>query len=157
MVGDCLRSGTSVNLVVSSGVRWRPLIDQALVSSAITCPLLYLSDGAMTTRRSFIESILKALGDNTTVHRSEDLVTLSNIIKRRNNTSLVLLDFDWVKGRRSYDKDLHGTLRFLIRHERKLTLLVQSHAPFSDILPGAEFNSEDFLRQIDLSIVVAQP
>jgi hypothetical protein len=33
-------------------------------------------------------------------------------------------------------------------------LLVQSHAPFADVLPGREFNSEDFLQSIFLQ---AQP
>ena len=149
-VCECLASGTSVNLVVPTGVKWRPLISQAINMTSPTCPLLSLADGATATRRAFIETILRSLGNQTTVRRSEDLVTLSNTIKARKTTTLAFLDFDWVKGRRGYDKDLHGTLRFLVRNERKLVLLIQSHVRFAEILPGAEFNSEDFLRQIEL-------
>jgi hypothetical protein len=157
-VRRCLTNGISVNLVVpSSGVRWQPLVAQALASASHSFPLLYLSDGATATRRTFIETILRALGNTTIVRRSEDLATLSNVIKARDTTTLALLDFDWVKGRRGYDKDLHGTLRFLIRHQRKLVLLVQSHARFAEILPGADFNSEDFLRLIELSSAAARP
>jgi hypothetical protein len=150
-VKRCLMKGISVNLIVPAGVKWKPLIDQAIMDTAQNFSRLYLSDGATATRRTFIEAILRSLGNKTTVRGSEDLVTFSNVIKARTTTALAFLDFDWIKGRRGYDKDLHGTLRYLIQHERKLVLLVQSHARFAEILPGAEFNSEDFLRQIQLS------
>jgi hypothetical protein len=153
-VERCLINKISVNLVVPKGVRWRPLVVQAIASTRRNCPTLYLSDGATTTRRHFVESILRALGNWVTVHQKEDLVILSNVIKAREDTTLALLDFDWVRGRPGYDKDLHGTLRFLVHHERKLVLLIQSHARFAEILPGAEFNSEDFLRPIELGSIL---
>jgi hypothetical protein len=80
----------------------------------------------------------------------EDLAVFSRVIGQGDRTTLGLLRFDYVQGRRGYDKDLHGALRYLVRDARKLVLLVQSHAPVAKLLPGAAFSSEEFLVPVFL-------
>jgi hypothetical protein len=147
----------SVNFVVERGVQWRGLIDDIMARPGKSFPVIHMNDGQVVLRNNFIETILDILGAPQSLSRiSEDLAILSRVIGQRTFTQLALLNFDFVKGRRSYDKDLHGALRYLIREARppRLQLLIQSHAPFAELLPGAEFNSEDFLDPVFLR---AQP
>jgi hypothetical protein len=147
----------SVNFVVQRGVKWRGLIDDIMVRPGKSFPLIHMNAGEVVRRSNFIETILAALGAPQNLRRSsEDLAILSRVIGQRTFTQLALLNFDYVKGRRGYDADLHGALRYLIREATpsRLQLLVQSHAPFAELLPGAEFISEDFLDPVFLQ---AQP
>ncbi len=145
----------SVNFVVERGVKWRGLIDDIIDRPGKSFPIIHMNAGEVVLRSNFIETILTALGTPQSLHcTSEDLAILSRIVGQRTFTRLALLNFNFVKGRRGYDTDLHGALRYLIREARppKLQLLVQSHAPFAELLPGAEFNSEDFLDPIFLRV-----
>nr|WP_294545949.1 toll/interleukin-1 receptor domain-containing protein [uncultured Rhodopila sp.] len=146
-----LDGGQSVNFIVTSGAKWRELIEDVANRPGKTFPLISMNAGETASRRSLIETILTNLHIQQTVPPPpEDLPVLSRVIKQRSRTLIGLLRFDYVKDRHDYDKDLHGTLRNLVRDERKLVLLVQSHAPFADVLPGREFVSEDFLNPIFL-------
>jgi hypothetical protein len=142
-----------VNFVVSPGVKWRELIEDVTARPGKAFPLIHMNAGETVSRRGLIETILSAIGAPPIVRRpSEDLAALSRAISGRAFTTLGLLNFDFVQDRRGYDKDLHGALRYLVRDAkpRKLQLLVQSHAPFAELLPGREFTSEDFLEQVVL-------
>jgi len=143
----------SVNFVVGHGVKWRELIEDITGRAGKSFPLIHMNAGEAVSRRSLIETILGAIGAPPVVPRTrEDLPVLSRAIGQRPFTTLGLMNFDFVRGRRGYDKDLHGALRYLVRDAkpRKLQLLVQSHAPFTELLPGAEFSSEDFLEPVFL-------
>jgi hypothetical protein len=146
-----LDDGQSVNFIVTAGAKWRELIEDVANRPGKTFPLISMNAGETASRRSLIETILAKLHIQQTVPPPpEDLPVLSRAIKQRHRTFFGLLRFDYVKGRHDYDKDLHGTLRNLVRDESKLVLLVQSHAPFADVLPGREFISEDFLHPVFL-------
>ena len=141
----------SVNFVVARGVKWRELIEDITGRPGKAFPLVHMNAGEAVSRRGLIETILDAIGAPQVVPRApEDLAAMSRAIGQRSFTSLGLLNFDFVRGRRGYDKDLHGALRYLVRDAKpgKLQLLVQSHAPFTELLPGAEFGSEDFLEPV---------
>lgn len=143
----------SINLIVDQGVRWKPLIDDVMRRSGRSFPLIYMNAGEVVARRGLVDMILDAIGAPPHVRRSsEDLAVLSRAITQRNFTTLGFLNFDFVKGRRGYDKDLHGALRYLAydSQPRKLQLLVQSHARFAELLPGKEYSSEDFLYPVEL-------
>jgi hypothetical protein len=147
----------SVNFIVSHGVKWRELIDDIIGRPGKSFPLLHMNAGEAVSRRSLVETILGAIGAPAVVRRAtEDLATLSRVLGQRSFTTLGLLNFDFVQGRRGYDKDLHGALRYLVRdaNPRRLQLLVQSHAPFGELLPGAAFNSENFLEPVSLRAAV---
>lgn len=147
----------SVNLIVARGVKWRALIDDIISRPGKSFPLILMNAGEAVARRTLIKAILEEIGAPASVPRSpEDLAVLSRLLGQRARTTLGLLNFDFVQGRRGYDKDLHGALRYLVRdaNPRKLQLLVQSHAPFAELLPGREFNSEDFLEPV---VLRAQP
>lgn len=143
----------SVNLIVARGVKWRELIDDVTGRPSKSFPLIHMNAGEAVSRRSLVETIISAIGTPLTLRRpSEDLAALSRAIGDRAFTTLGLLNFDFVQGRRGYDKDLHGALRYLVRDAkpRKLQLLVQSHTPFAELLPGREFSSEDLLEPVVL-------
>jgi hypothetical protein len=142
-----------VNLIVARGVKWRELIDDVTGRPSKSFPLIHMNAGEAVSRRSLVETIISAIGTPLTLRRpSEDLAALSRAIGDRAFTTLGLLNFDFVQGRRGYDKDLHGALRYLVRDAkpRKLQLLVQSHTPFAELLPGREFSSEDLLEPVVL-------
>jgi hypothetical protein len=143
----------SVNFIVAHGVKWLELIADITARPGKSFPLIFMNAGEAVKRNTLIETILGAIGAPSALRRpSDDLQALSRAIQQRTFTSLGFLNFDFVQGRRGYDKDLHGALRYLVRDAkpRRLQLLVQSHAPFSELLPGREFTSEDFLEPVDL-------
>jgi hypothetical protein len=138
-------------------VKWRELIEDITARPGKSFPLIFMNAGEAVKRHALIETILDAIGAPSALRRpSDDLQALSRAMQQRAFTSLGLLNFDFVQGRRGYDRDLHGALRFLVRDAkpRRLQLLVQSHARFAELLPGRAFISEDFLEPV---VLRAQP
>ncbi len=105
----------SVNFIVARGVKWRELIEDITARPGKSFPMINMNSGEAVLRHTLIETILGRIGAPTVLRRpSEDLAALSRVIGQRAHTSLGLLEFDFVQGRRGYDKDLHGALRYLV-------------------------------------------
>ena len=130
----------SVNLVVRGDrPKWRPLLSDLEENRIPDLGHVDLQDPATTTRDGFAVAILQSLGLRVTslARRPHDLVDFRNkVLALKRKTRVGITHFDLFQYRRAYDVDLVGTLRWLImENERPLTLLVQSRAPFAELLP----------------------
>jgi hypothetical protein len=151
-VRNALDANKSVNLIVSGTVNWRALVQEIAAHPDRGFPLISMDAGDTVARQEFIGTVLARVGSDVEVPRPpRDLAVLSRVLGQRPLTRLGLLRFQAVRSRPHFDQSLHGTLRNLIRDERRLVLLVQSRTPFDEVLPGAEKSSEDFLLPVRLT------
>lgn len=132
-----LRRKESVNLVVKGKhIRWRELLEHIQKEYFPDLGMVDLQSGATVSRRGLAEEILKQCGVPENVPpEPEDLVVLDRQLSSKSFSRLILKHFDMVKNRKQYEVDLFASLRYLIMDSRKLSLLIQSHAPFLSLLP----------------------
>jgi TIR domain len=141
----------SVELIVSGRPKWESLVRGIAERPGKGFPLLFMNDGRTITRDGFVTAMLEELGATQRVMRPpNDLPVLSKVIGQRSDSKIGLLRFQTAAGRTLFNGDLHGAFRYLIRDTRKLTMLVQTRVPFSEVLVGHALSSEDFLTPIRL-------
>lgn len=131
-----LERNQSVNLVVDNGVNWRALLKHLVNDYPLGLVQVDLQDPDTTSRRGLLATIAKALGERVALpDKPRDLSDFKALLMSRSNTRVALTNFDLAPYRRYYDVDLFAALFYLIMNMRKLTLLVQSHTPFTALLP----------------------
>jgi hypothetical protein len=142
----------SVNLVVSGGALWRPLIARLrsdLAAQNQQMGIVDLEKGSTVPRRGLVAEMLAALGSTLPVPREpEDLAELDRVLGTRPFSCLAIKHFDLVAHRPHYGIDLFSALRHHLMETRRLVLLVHSRAPFAALLPR-----EHPLSAIDLQTV----
>lgn len=95
-----------------------------------------LEDPDTASRRGLLATIAKALGERVSLpDKPRDLADFKTLLEARSSTRAALMHFDLAPRRPYYDVDLFAALFYLIMDMRKLTLLVQSHTPFTALLP----------------------
>lgn len=149
-----LRRGQSVNLVVSrAGIAWRPLLTE--ISSQLVQPLacVNLEDPKTVSREGLLKRILGCFNITQRVPPAPyDLGMFAEFLSALPKpTTLTLLHFDIVPHRSHYGIDLFACLRYMIMEDRSLTLLVESHTPFSALLPQDHPFSQIEIKQLILS------
>jgi TIR domain len=148
-----LDEGRSVNFIAAGDSKWRELIDDITARPGKSFPLIEMNAGHATSRGALIKTILASIGAPRLVSRPPgELAAFARAISRHKFTTLGLLNFDIVRARRGYDRDLQNTLRYLVRdaHPRSLQLLIQSRVPVAELMPEQVFNSEGFLDTVIL-------
>ena len=143
-----LQRNESVNLVVSAGVAWGPLLKDVrrwLVETPGDpgLAIVDLEDGETATRRTLVAKILRECGVPADVpSNDEELAVFTQRISAAGLRRLALCHFDLIRGKPYYDVDLFGALKHLMMDyaldgsPKRLTLLVHSRAPFSTLLPA---------------------
>ncbi|MDG4595096.1 MAG: toll/interleukin-1 receptor domain-containing protein [Candidatus Contendobacter sp.] len=131
-----LERNQSVNLVADNGVNWRALLEHLVNDYPLGLARVDLLDPDTTSRRGLLATIAKALGERVALSdEPRDLSDFKARLMSRSNTRVALTRFDLAPHRPYYDVDLFAALFYLIMDMRKLTLLVQSHTPFTALLP----------------------
>lgn len=129
-----LKLDRSVNLVVSgTDVAWREIIDHLNGSSATAMITVDLYSAQTIERPELLACMLgQSVGSLPPIPR--DLAGFQQTLEARPGPSRVALThFDHVR-HRDYRTDYFTTLRHLVTEKRKLTLLIQSRAPFTALL-----------------------
>jgi len=126
--------------VRGDGPKWRPLLQDIRLCRHRDLGLVDLQDPATSTRDGLALEILCSLGLRVTAlaRRQHDLTDFRNkLLAMNSKVRVAITHFDLFPHRRAYDVDLTAALRWLImdHEERPLTLLVQSRAPFMELLP----------------------
>ncbi len=131
---DALQRRKSVNLLIKGQPRWREFLAQV----KLTFPemgLVDLNSGKTVTRRGLVAKILRELANyDGTIQAGDDLAELERVLEAQGPAILALKHFDVVAHRSNYTH-LYSSFRHLITDKRRLTLLVQSRAPFASLLP----------------------
>lgn len=142
----------SVNLVVRvARARWQGLLTDVMDRLGRRIAKIDLEDGATTTRQHFLNEILAGLGIKQQVRVGQDLVDFSRILREEAHPAVVgLVHFERIERFRD-DIDLSAAFRNLIMEHRKLILLVQSHDPFSKLLPKAHQLSDIDIKTVELA------
>lgn len=132
---DALKRRKSVNLLVKSLPKWREFI--AEVKRALPeMGTVDLESGKAATQRGLVGEILRELVNytGTLPKNAEHLAEFERLLEAAPAGLLALKHFDKVS-ERPYSNDFYSSLRHLIMEKRKLTLLVESRAPFASLLP----------------------
>lgn len=146
-----LERNQSVNLVVGNGVNWRALLEHLVNDYPLGLARVDLEDPDTTSRRGLLAAIAKALGERVSLPvEPKDLADFKALLAARSKTRIVLTHFDLATRRRYYDVDLFAALRFFMMDMRKLTLLVQSRAPFAALLPKDHPLSDIDIKTVEL-------
>lgn len=146
-----LERDQSVNLVVDNGVNWRSLLEHLINDHSLRLVSVDLQDPDTTSRRGLLVAIAKALGERVSLSdKPQDLADFKALLAARSKTRIVLTHFDLATRRRYYDVDLFAALRFFMMDMRKLTLLVQSRAPFAALLPKDHPLSDIDIKTVEL-------
>ncbi len=152
-VARYLERNQSVNLVVDNGVNWRVLLEHLVNDYPLGLARVDLEDPDTTSRRGFLATIAKALGERIVLpDKPRDLSDFKALLMSRSNTRVTLTHFDLAPLRRYYDIDLFTALRFLMMDRRKLTLLVQSRTPFATLLPRNHPLSDIDIKTVELRV-----
>ncbi len=133
-----LQRNESVNLVTQERSKWRELIENLCNEFLGALRIVDLQRGNTVSRRGLVAAILEAFNiiiETLPSEPGEELVILDRRLSERQLSRLALLHFDVVPDRPDYDVNLFAALRYLLMESRKLVLLVQSHKPFSELLP----------------------
>jgi hypothetical protein len=126
----------SVNLVVKGAVKRREFLDQIRAAVKGNFATVDLDSGATVSRRALVSEILNAFGVAVPVpEEREDLPFLYHRMMDLKEPALCLSHFDRV-AHRAYGLDFFSTLKHLVMDEHKLTLLIESRAPYSSFLPS---------------------
>ncbi len=131
-----LRRRKSVNLLVKGPAKWREFI--AEVKRAFPdMGIVDLEAGTTATQHGLVGAILRALVnfDATLPKGAEHLAQFERLLEKAPPAILALTHFD-IAPKRKYTEDLYHSFRHLMMNEKRLTLLVQSRAPFGDLLPS---------------------
>jgi hypothetical protein len=144
----------SVNLVVDNGTPWRPLLDHVRTRPGLAMPVIDLESGAVVKRPALLREVLRGLGSRTVLpeRKGDDLIAFQAEIMARDISRVALVHFDMVRHHAfKEDVPLFAALRHLINTERKLAVLVASHAPFLTLLPPNHPMSEIDMATVSLS------
>jgi hypothetical protein len=146
----------SVNLVVRGDkLEWRSMLRDLGENYVPDLGLVDLQNPATNTRDGFALEIVRSLGLRVTslARKPHDLIDFRDkILALKRKVRVGITHFDLFPHRRAYDIDLVATLRWLImENERPLTLLVQSRAPFAELLPSRHPLSEIDMATVELA------
>jgi hypothetical protein len=134
---NALQRRTSVNLLVKRLPRCREFI--AGVKRAFPdMGIVGFGERQKATQRGLLGEILRVLVNYTgeLPRKEEHLAVFERQLEAAPPAILALQHFDIVSQRRYGAKlDLFSSLRYLVMEKRQLTLLVQSRAPFSTLVP----------------------
>ena len=134
---NALQTRKSVNLLVKRLPRWREFIEE--VKRAFPdMGIVDLESGKTATQRGLLGEILRVLVNYTgeLPRKEEHLAVFERLLEAAPPAILALKHFDMVRERRyGAELDLFSSLRYLVMEKRQLTLLVQSRAPFSTLVP----------------------
>ena len=138
-VRQYLDRGESVNLVVTNGAAWRPMLDHLRQDRGLGLGVVPLDSTEAMHRPSLVGAILEQCGcrgGGPVPAKPEDLVHLGrSLAALPQSPRLALTSFDHVIHRmHDYEIDLFVALRDLMEN-RKLTLLIESRAPFASLIP----------------------
>lgn len=130
-----LQERRSVNLLVKGLPKWRELIDHL----RLALPALGgvdLEAGKTATQHGLVGEILSVLVNHNDKlpKTAEHLAEFERLLEAAPATILALMHFD-IALKRKYTEDLYHSFRHLVMNKRKLTLLVESRAPFATLLP----------------------
>jgi hypothetical protein len=132
----------SVNLVVSGSVAWRGLVDSLSDEHLGRLGVVDLMQPAVATRPHFIAQLLaQACGVWRNLKEPADLIALSQELSTRTKPALIaLLNADMFR-HHVYKDDvpLFAALRFLVRDQNKLVVLIHSRTDFDQLMPP-EYN-----------------
>ncbi len=157
---EMIHDRVSVNLVASGSSRWREVI--ATVRAALdprALAVVDMSDPNIVGRAdlvSLIETQLIGAQPTTTIRAgaqpADDLVRLKRCIMARSVVVvLIVTHFDHIglkpEAFREELPGLLGALRNLTSDEKRLTLLVQSHRPYTDLI---RYPDDDIVSSLDL-------
>ena len=151
-----LSNRRSVNLVVANGTPWRPLLEHVRTRSGLGMPVIDLESATAAKRPALLQEILRGLGSRAALpqRKGDDLIAFQGEIKARDFSRVALVHFDMVRHHVFKDDvPLFATLRHLINTERKLAVLVISHAPFLTLLPANNPMSEIDMATVTLPAV----
>jgi len=130
-----LRRRKSVNLLVKGLPKWREFI--AEVRRAFPdMGIVDLEAGKTATQHGLVGEILNLLVkfNGTLPKNAEHLAEFERLLEKAPATILALTHFD-IAPKRKYTEDLYHSFRHLVMNKGKLTLLVESRAPFATLLP----------------------
>ncbi len=150
-VRDAMLDGRSVNLVVQGTPDRRGLLSQ-LREDLGRLAIIDLNSGAAAGRQGLITEILHELGTSGEARKPpNDLRDVHTCIVAA--PARVLLAFrhcDMLKSRANiYKDDFFSALKFLV-DERKLTLLLESRAPYATLLPASNSLSQIQMKTVEL-------
>lgn len=150
-VRDAMFDGRSVNLLVHGSPDRKGLIEQLRVDLG-RLAVVDLESGAAVGRRSLITEILGEIGIKGEARKPpDDLRDLHHgIVAASAPVRLAFRHFDVVKKRANgYKEDFFSALKHLVE-ERKLVLLVESHAPYATLLPPANSLSKIQMKTVEM-------
>jgi len=147
-----LRRRKSVNLLVKGPARWREFIAEMKRAFPDT-GIVDLEAGTTATERGFVGAVLRVLVnfEGTLPKGAEHLAQFERLLEKAPPTILALTHFD-IAPKRKYTEDLYHSFRHLMVNERRLTLLVQSRAPFATLLPSDPAFSFLEMETVELGI-----
>jgi hypothetical protein len=147
-----LNDRRSVNLVVDNGRKVKPLLEHLGQQPGLAMPVIDLESGAVANRPALLQAMLRGLGSHAALpDHPKDLIDFHNEIVARGFSRVALAHGDLVRYHYKDDVPLFAALRHLINTERKLALLVHSHAPFQTLLPRDHPLSEIDMVTVTLS------
>jgi hypothetical protein len=139
---DCFRRATaalhgrkSVNLFVKGQPKWREFILE-LKRVFPDIGVVDLEAGKTATQHGLVGEILGTLVNfNGKLPRGvEHLAEFERLLEKAPATILALTHFH-IAPKRKYTEDLYHSFRHLVVDHKKLTLLIESRAPFATLLP----------------------
>jgi transcriptional regulator with XRE-family HTH domain len=132
-----------VNLVVSPGAKWRPVV--AEIASRLTTETgervgtVDLEEPHTVRRKGLLDRLLTALGLRDGLpDKPDDLVEFGKRLDTRKPGYVIVTHFDHVAlpdRQAEYGVDLFNTIRWYSTNRRMLALLLVSRRPLSDLLP----------------------
>lgn len=145
-----LKRRKSVNLLTKGCSKWRnflPEVGRAVVNMGI----VELESGKTATQHGLLGEILRTLIDyNGKLPKNDDhLAEFERLLASAPARILALTHFD-IAPKRKYTEDLYHSFRHLVMNERRLTLLIQSRAPFATLLPKDNALSLLDMETVDL-------
>ena len=131
---SALHYDKSTNLVIQGDVNWRGLLDHITKDHIQDLVVINFEDPDTTSRQGLLNTIIRAIGENTQLQpKPHDLSDFKHRLIAKKKVKLAFTHFDLASHRSYYDKDLFGTLRFLMEQDI-LILLVHSKTDFKVLM-----------------------
>jgi len=133
-----LLNNESVNLhVIGENVQWRPMLDDLRREIRLSkLGEVNLGNPQVFPQHEFLAAIAKAAGAPSLIPPGEDgLAEFGRILENRPVSRIGILRFENTEALSGYKTDFFIALRNWIMESRRLVLLVQSHKPFSLLVP----------------------